>query len=226
MNKLAGFLILSAIQVLAATPVRDTVYYANGKPADGYLKIEWPNFITGGGIPVAAGSMTINVRDGIINTQLQATDGANPSTVYTVRYYLRNAPVSVEYWSVPASDTAVGLSTLRILPPSLISTMRVNLSQITQGTAQVGQCIAWNGASWEPQNCATSGTDATRIQGRDVSSTAPSGNQVLTWSQESGQWEAKTLNTDQLQEGLSNQYYTASRARSALSAIGPVSYDS
>lgn len=175
--------------IAGATQVHDTVYFANGQPASGSIQIQWPAFVAADGKIVAAGKTTVVVANGALSADLTPTDGANPSTVYTVRYYLKNAPSSTEFWSVPVSVSPVGLSTVRMLPQSLMATLSLAWSQMQQGGAEAGQCILWSDTTgWTPGNCSATGTNATQIQGRDVASTEPAGGQIIGWDTGTSKW--------------------------------------
>jgi hypothetical protein len=108
------FLLLSAIlvspiygQTPTLTTITDTVYYADGTPAEGTLLISWPAFTTAAGNAVAAGSESVTLGPGgALSVALAPTQNAQPpNTVYTVVYQL-NDLVKTEYWSVPAATTA------------------------------------------------------------------------------------------------------------------------
>jgi hypothetical protein len=53
------------------TTVSDTVYRADGVPAQGTMTISWPEFTTAGGDAVAAGSLTVTIgASGALNLSL------------------------------------------------------------------------------------------------------------------------------------------------------------
>ena len=67
----------------ATTTVSDTVYRADGTPAQGVLIITWPDFITGSGSAVAAGNLNVTLgAKGALSVALVPNPGANPAGVY------------------------------------------------------------------------------------------------------------------------------------------------
>lgn len=189
MKSIALLFLLACAVSQAGTRVRDTVYYATGKRADGRITITWPAF-TSGAKTVAAGTLDVRVSNGVLDVELEPT----PAGIsYTARYYLNNGVSNLEYWIVPTSATPVTVAAIRtatIPTPNL----QISVGQIGQSGAQTGQCLAWTGTSWQPVDCAIAGVvDATRIQGRDVATTAPGGGMVLTWNATAGRWEPQGL---------------------------------
>ena len=70
----------------AGTRIKDTVYLANGKRADGRITITWPAFVSGAKT-VAAGTLDVRLSSGVLDVELEPT----PAGIsYTVRYYLNN----------------------------------------------------------------------------------------------------------------------------------------
>jgi trimeric autotransporter adhesin len=84
--------LLAAVAVWAQAPplttVQDTVYRADGTPAQGTLLISWPAFTTANGQAVASGSTsTILGAGGALSVALVANTNATPvNTLYTVVY--------------------------------------------------------------------------------------------------------------------------------------------
>jgi hypothetical protein len=101
------------------TSVVDTVYQADGSPAQGVLIISWPAFITAAGTAVAAGAKNVTLgTGGALNVGLVANAGANPPGVYySVIYQLGPGEVRTEYWLVPTSSPAT-LAQVRTTPGS------------------------------------------------------------------------------------------------------------
>ena len=101
------------------TDVVDTVYTADGTPAQGVLVITWPAFVTTSGTAVAAGILNVTLgTNGALNVELAANAGANPAGVYyTVVYQLGPGEVRTEYWVVPTSSPAT-LAQVRTTPGS------------------------------------------------------------------------------------------------------------
>ncbi len=87
--------------------ISDTVYLANGNPAQGDVVILWPGFTTADGKPVAAGELTVQLgAQGQFNASLAPNSGASPAgTFYRITYKLSTGSTSQEYWTVPATQT-------------------------------------------------------------------------------------------------------------------------
>jgi hypothetical protein len=77
-------------QTLPLTTISDTVYRADGSPAEGTLLISWPDFTTSGGLAVAAGTNSVTLgTGGALSVALVPNVNATPAyTVYTVVYPL------------------------------------------------------------------------------------------------------------------------------------------
>src|SRR5579863_7057005 len=107
------FLLLAALghealgQTPAMTTISDIVYEADGTPGHGILLISWPEFTTGGGQAVAAGTTSVTLgAGGALSVALVPTANAVPAnTVYTVVYQLSDL-VKTEYWAVPTTSPA------------------------------------------------------------------------------------------------------------------------
>ncbi len=82
----------------ALTNVDDTVYQADGTPAQGVLVITWPAFVEANGTAVAAGVLNVTLgANGALNVALAANAGANPAgAYYTVVYQLGPAVAARE----------------------------------------------------------------------------------------------------------------------------------
>lgn len=89
------------------TAVSDTVYRADGSPAQGTMTISWPEFTTAGGAAVAAGSMTVTLgATGALNIALAPNAGAVPAgTYYKVVSKDTTGITATEYWVIPAVAT-------------------------------------------------------------------------------------------------------------------------
>jgi hypothetical protein len=101
------------------TSVVDTVYRADGTPAQGILVITWPAFVASNGAAVAAGVTNVTLgTGGALNVALAVNAAANPPGVYyTVVYQLGPGEVRTEYWVVPTSSPAT-LAQVRTTPGS------------------------------------------------------------------------------------------------------------
>jgi trimeric autotransporter adhesin len=77
-------------QTVPMTTVQDTVYRADGSPAQGTLLISWPEFTTSGGQAISAGTTSTSLgAGGALSVALVPNANATPSTtVYTVVYQL------------------------------------------------------------------------------------------------------------------------------------------
>ena len=97
-----------AAQTVPMTTISDTVYGADGSPAQGTLLISWPMFTTAGRKPIAAGNTSVSLGPGgSLSVSLVPNANATPpATVYTVVYQLDDV-VKTEYWIVPTSSPAV-----------------------------------------------------------------------------------------------------------------------
>jgi hypothetical protein len=101
------------------TTVSDTVYRADGTPAQGVLLISWSPFTTAAGAPVAAGNLSTKLgANGSLRVSLVANAGATPaSTYYQVVYQLDDGTVRTEFWVVPTASPAT-LTAVRTTPGS------------------------------------------------------------------------------------------------------------
>ena len=105
----AGFVACAGAQSgPALTTIQDTVYRADGTPAQGTLVITWPAFSTAAGQAVAAGENTVTLGTaGALDVQLAANAGATPAnTLYTVVYQLDDGTKKTEYWMVGTTSPA------------------------------------------------------------------------------------------------------------------------
>ena len=110
------------------TTVSDTVYQADGSPAQGTLLISWPAFTTAGGVAVAPGATSVTLgTGGTLSVALVPNQGATPvNTVYTVVYQLSDI-VKTEYWSVPTTS------------PTNLAAVRITLGATSAASQMVTQ---------------------------------------------------------------------------------------
>ena len=122
----------------ALTSVVDTVYMANGTPAQGILVITWPAFVAGDGTGVAPGALDVTLgTNGALNVALAPNANATPANVYyTVVYQLEPGEVRTEYWVVPTSSPAT-LAQVRTTPGSGTAAQPVSMQYVN--TALVGK---------------------------------------------------------------------------------------
>ncbi len=87
--------------------ISDTVYRADGTPAQGDVVILWPAFTTADGHPVAAGQLSVQLgAQGQFNASLAPNAGAMPAgTFYRVTYKLNDGATNQEFWTVPTTQT-------------------------------------------------------------------------------------------------------------------------
>ncbi|MFZ0199303.1 MAG: hypothetical protein WB523_19290 [Candidatus Sulfotelmatobacter sp.] len=118
------------------TSVVDTVYTADGTPAQGVLIITWPAFETASGAAVAAGNLNVTLgANGALNVGLVANAGANPSGVYyTVVYQLGPGAVRTETWVVPATSPAT-LAEVRTTPGAGSAAQPVSVQYVNSALA-------------------------------------------------------------------------------------------
>ena len=103
----AAFVVLSLAQNPPTTNVVDTVYHADGTPAQGVLLISWPEFTTAAGQAIGSGNTSTTLGSGgALSVALVANAGATPAnTVYVVVFQLDDG-VHTEYWTVPTTSPA------------------------------------------------------------------------------------------------------------------------
>ncbi len=79
--------------------ISDTVYRADGTPAQGDIVMLWPAFTTADGYPVSAGELTVELgQQGQFNASLAPNAGALPAgTFYRVTYKLNDDTVQTAW---------------------------------------------------------------------------------------------------------------------------------
>ncbi len=104
---------------LTLCQITDTVYRADGSPAQGSVIILWNAFTTAAGQPVAAGNLTVTLgSNGQFSAELAPDAGATPAgSYYHVTYKLDDGSTSSEYWSVPnLPNTTIGAIRSTLVP--------------------------------------------------------------------------------------------------------------
>lgn len=99
--------------------IQDTVYRADGSPAQGTIVIQWSAFTTAAGQPVATGTLAVTLgQQGQFNASLAPNTGATPAgSYYKVTYKLSDGTTSNEVWSVPAAQTTtIGAIRSKLVP--------------------------------------------------------------------------------------------------------------
>lgn len=113
---------LSLSQV-ALTTISDTVYGADGKPAQGSVLVTWNSFTTASGAVIAAGQSTATIgSDGGLSVSLAPNAGATPTgSYYVANFTLSDGTVSREYWVIPSGGGTVKLAAVenQVLPTSV-----------------------------------------------------------------------------------------------------------
>jgi len=118
------------------TSVIDTVYLADGTPAQGVLIITWPAFVAASGTAVAAGALDVTLgANGALNMALASNAGANPAgAYYSVVYQLGPGEVRTEYWVVPTSSPAT-LAQVRTTPGAGTAAQPVSMQYVNSALA-------------------------------------------------------------------------------------------
>jgi len=121
----------------ATTTVADTVYMADGTPAQGSLIISWPAFVTAGGAVVGAGTTSVTLgAHGALNVTLVPNAGATPSGMYySVVYQLGPGQVRTEQWIVPSTSPA-NLAAVRTTPGSGVAAPAVSMQYVNSELAK------------------------------------------------------------------------------------------
>src|SRR6202451_2096050 len=120
----------------ASTTVSDTVYRADGTPAQGTLIITWPAFITASGAAVAAGNLDVTLgANGSLSVALAPKAGGKPANAYyTVVYQLNDGTSMTEFWLVPTTSPA-DLAQVRTIPGSGTAAQPVSMQYVNTALA-------------------------------------------------------------------------------------------
>lgn len=141
------------------TTISDTIQWPDGSHPSGQAVISWQRFQNAANPrqPVAGGTKTITITNGVVNTQLLPLDTAlPPGTCYQIAYTL-NGVNSRSFWYVPTSASPVGLNLIQgNIPCSPQSGTLVSPSQITP-VGTIGQCLVLAASGFGPGNCGGGG---------------------------------------------------------------------
>jgi hypothetical protein len=118
------------------TTVSDTVFRADGTPAQGNLVISWPAFVTASGTAVAGGTTNVALgTGGALSVALVPNAGATPAgAYYVVVYQLGPGEVRTEDWVVPTTSPA-NLATVRTVPGSGVAAQPVSQQYVNTALA-------------------------------------------------------------------------------------------
>ncbi len=123
---------------IATAQVTDTVYRADGTPAMGTVIVSWSAFTTalGQSVPSGTTSAAIGVG-GALSVPLVPNAGSTPmGTYYTAVYHLDDGTVSREFWVVPASQSAVTVSSIKsTVVPTSVAMQTVSKSYVDTAIA-------------------------------------------------------------------------------------------
>ncbi len=147
---LVGLLVLllltgTGLAQVPLTTVQDTVYSADGTPAQGTVVVSWTAFTTAGGSAVAAGSTSVTLgAGGALSIGLAANAGGIPTgTYYTAVFHLSDGTTSRQFWVVPAGGGPVKLAGIesQVLPTS-VAMQTVSKSYVDNAVAKAVTGVA------------------------------------------------------------------------------------
>jgi hypothetical protein len=147
---------------LQATPplttISDTLYNADGTLFNGVLTITWPAFEGSDTTAIAAGTVMVQVTNGILYVQLVPTTNANTGAVYTVTFASLGVVEFTEVWAVPPSTIALRVRDV-LVPAGTISgsgppvTTIISIADVT-GLQAALNLYALIGTSFAPSRTA------------------------------------------------------------------------
>lgn len=95
------------------TSIQDILYKADGTRFNGTVVINWTNFQAGDSSSVATQSVTVQVVNGVLRTQLIPTTNASAGAHYTVNYMSQGRFQFSETWAVPESSIPLRIRDVR-----------------------------------------------------------------------------------------------------------------
>jgi hypothetical protein len=147
---------------LQATPplttISDTLYNADGTLFNGVLTITWPAFEASDTTAIAAGTLTVQVTNGVLYVQLVPTTNANTGAVYTVTFASEGVVEFTETWAVPPSTIALRVRDV-LVPNGTVSgsgppvTTLISIADVT-GLQAALNLYALIGTSFAPSRTA------------------------------------------------------------------------
>ncbi len=132
-------------QAPTRTPIRDTLYNADGSPVNGELLIEWQSFSGPEGRTIPRNRVTLGILDGVVSVDLTPNENSTPTgTSYRVRYTLETGERYSETWVIPDSATPVTVAQVRVsvtppTTPSMAQTQVEGLIGALVQKADLGQ---------------------------------------------------------------------------------------
>src|SRR5271166_2683931 len=99
--------------------ISDTVFRADGTPAQGTVLMSWPAFTTAAGQAVSPGSLLVTLdSSGGFNASVAPNTGASPAgTYYKAIFKLDDGTTETEFWVVPnAQTTTIGAIRSKLVP--------------------------------------------------------------------------------------------------------------
>src|SRR5271166_4102883 len=99
--------------------ISDTVYRADGSPAQGTVLLSWQAFTTAAGQAVSPGSLLVTLdANGGFNASVAPNTGASPAgTYYKAIFKLSDGTTETEFWVVPNTQTTtIGAIRSKLVP--------------------------------------------------------------------------------------------------------------
>lgn len=100
------------------TAIADVIYKADGSKFNGTAIIEWKSFQAVDLSTIATHSVTVAIRNGVIQVRLVPTTNASGGAYYSVRYHSDGRIQFDEIWAVPPSNTTLRLKDVRVTTAS------------------------------------------------------------------------------------------------------------